>query len=404
MEASVHGGEQTRRKMKTYRSTLMLVLLVWQLGLFLQADAQIPDECIFSNTYRDPENADINVTCGTQYMDLSIYICPIYNSQYNESLMALNNQFKNPVCFGKADWTVTPPVLRFRFPINETSLSACGNNFQITNQVGTGEFADYSKVEFVNISGMVMSVDPSAGMITYRPQIHYIFSCKYPMQYLLNNTQLSVSGVNVAIRDNNGSFISTLSMELYQDAGYQNPLTIPPTGLNLKTKIYVSVKATNLTEKFNLLLDRCYTTTGPFPMQTNYYDLFVGCNRDPQTKVEENGVSQRAHFSFEAFRFIEHKNLTVSTFYLHCVTRLCETSTCSSLLPVCNGQKRRRRAATDVPANATITSQQIRVGQQTTDAESKPTYHTASSAESIASAFSSLLFSLLLAVCATKYD
>ncbi|XP_014829672.1 PREDICTED: zona pellucida-like domain-containing protein 1 isoform X2 [Poecilia mexicana] len=407
MEGSVHGGEQTRRKMKTFRSTLnsmMLVVLVWQLGLFLQADAQIPVECLTSSTLRVPENTDINVTCGTQYMDLRIYICPIYNAQYNESLMVLNNQFKNPKCYGKADWTVNPPVLKFRFPINETSISDCGNNFQITSQVGTGEFADFSNVEFVNISGMVMSVDPSAGMITYRPQIHYIFSCKYPMQYLLNNTQLSVSGVNVAIRDNNGSFISTLSMELYQDARYQNLLTIPPTGLNLKTKIYVSVKATNLTEKFNLLLDRCYTTTGPYPMQTQYYDLFVGCTRDPQTKVEENGVSQKAHFSFEAFRFIEHKNLTVSTFYLHCVTRLCEKSTCSSLLPVCSGQNRRRRAATDVPANATITSQQIRVGQESTGAEGTLASQTASSAESIASAFSSLLFSLLLAVCSTKYD
>ncbi|XP_007554467.1 zona pellucida-like domain-containing protein 1 isoform X1 [Poecilia formosa] len=407
MEGSVHGGEQTRRKMKTFRSTLnsmMLVVLVWQLGLFLQADAQIPDECLTSSTLRVPENTDINVTCGTQYMDLRIYICPIYNAQYNESLMVLNNQFKNPKCYGKADWTVTPPVLKFRFPINETSISDCGNNFQITSQVGTGEFADFSNVEFVNISGMVMSVDPSAGMITYRPQIHYIFSCKYPMQYLLNNTQLSVSGVNVAIRDNNGSFISTLSMELYQDANYQNLLTIPPTGLNLKTKIYVSVKATNLTEKFNLLLDRCYTTTGPYPMQTQYYDLFVGCTRDPQTKVEENGISQKAQFSFEAFRFIEHKNLTVSTFYLHCVTRLCEKSTCSSLLPVCSGQNRRRRAATDVPANATITSQQIRVGQESTDDEGTLASQTASSAESIASAFSSLLFSLLLAVCSTKYD
>ncbi|XP_008423244.1 zona pellucida-like domain-containing protein 1 [Poecilia reticulata] len=406
MEGSVHGGEQTRHKMKTYRSTLnsmMLVVLVWQLGLFLQADAQIPFECLSSNTLRAPENTDINVTCGTQYMDLSIYICPVYNALYNESLMVLNNQFKNPVCYGKADWTVSPPVLKFRFPINETSISACGNNFQITSQVGTGEFADFSKVDFVNISGKVVSVDPSAGMITYRPQIQYIFSCKYPMQYLLNNTQLSVSGVNVAIRDNNGSFISTLSMELYQDAAYKNLLTIPPTGLNLKTKIYVSVKATNLTEKFNLLLDRCYTTTGPYPMQTQYYDLFVGCTRDPQTKVEVNGVSQRANFSFEAFRFIEHKNLTVSTFYLHCVTRLCETSTCSSLLPVCSGQNRRRRAATDVPANATITSQQIRVGQESTGAEGMLASQT-SSAESIASTFSSLLFSLLLAVCSTKYD
>lgn len=81
------------------------------------------------------ENADINVTCGTQYMDLSIYICPIYNAQYNESQMVLNNQFKNPLCFGKADWSVTPPVLRFRFPINETSLSDCDNNFQVFNSL-----------------------------------------------------------------------------------------------------------------------------------------------------------------------------------------------------------------------------------------------------------------------------
>ncbi|KAM4742032.1 zona pellucida-like domain-containing protein 1 [Anableps anableps] len=394
-ESSTTQDEDTQSKiLRSQLNSMMLVILLWQLSLFLQADAQIPDDCLLSDTYRPPENTDINVTCGTQYMDLSIYICPVYNAQYNESLMVLNNKFNNPECFGKADWNVIPPVLKFRFPINENSISACGNNFQITSQVGTGEFSDFSKVDFVNISGMVLSVDPAAGMITYRPQIHYIFSCKYPMQYLLNNTELSVSGVNVAIRDNNGSFISTLSMELYQDARYQNLLTIPPTGLNLKTKIYVSVKANNLTDKFHLLLDRCYTTTGPYPMQTTYYDLFVGCTRDAQTKLEENGISQKAHFSFEAFRFVEHKNLTVSTFYLHCVTRLCETTKCSSLLPNCTGQSRRRRAAADVPTNATITSQQIRVGQQTT----------ASSAESVASALSSLLFSLLLALCSTKGD
>lgn len=99
------------------------------------------------------------------------------------------------------------------------------------------------------------------------------------------------TGVNLAIRDNNGTFLSTLSMHLYQvrpeteqnqnissslltkslvnkmtishmcmflffflfpmqqDEQYQQALIMPPTGLNLKTKIYVAVKASNLTER-----------------------------------------------------------------------------------------------------------------------------------------------------------
>lgn len=64
--------------------------------------------------------------------------------------------------------------------------------FQVTSQTGSGIFADYSNVQYVNISGMVNSIDPSAGAITYRPQILYKFSCNYPMQYLLNNTQIGV--------------------------------------------------------------------------------------------------------------------------------------------------------------------------------------------------------------------
>ncbi|KAG7243175.1 hypothetical protein INR49_016550 [Caranx melampygus] len=201
-------------------------------------------------------------------------------------------------------------------------------------------------------------------MITYRPQILYKFSCRYPMQYLLNNTELGVSGVNFAIRDNNGSFISTLSMQLYEDQTYSSILNIPQSGLNLKTKIYVAVKATNLTERFNVLLDRCYATTSPYPLLDTYYDLFVGCTRDAQTVVELNGASQRAQFSFEAFRFVEHKNLTISTFYLHCVTRLCEVSTCSALLPNCDSSGRRKRDVQPVSANATVTSSVILVNKQ----------------------------------------
>lgn len=73
----------------------------------------------------------MTVVCGTEYMDLSIYLCPVYQALYNESLMVLNNEFSKPECFGTADWNVDPPVLKFRFPINESSISSCKNNFEV---------------------------------------------------------------------------------------------------------------------------------------------------------------------------------------------------------------------------------------------------------------------------------
>uniref|UniRef100_A0A674NX10 Si:dkey-4p15.5 n=1 Tax=Takifugu rubripes TaxID=31033 RepID=A0A674NX10_TAKRU len=348
---------------------MRLVLLVYQLCLVFRAEAQLPDACTSSNTNRAPgqcylqpppplwasfplshsswfpvcpaENSDISVVCGTQYMDLSIYICPVYHARYNESLMAVNN-VDRPECYGTAVWNVDPPLLTFRFPINESAIASCNNTFTVfPNTIFSEGFADFSNVQYVNISGVINSIDPSSGMITYSPQILYKFSCLYPMQYLLNNTEMAV----LAIKDNNGTFSSTLSMELYQDQQYQQILSIPPTGLNLKTKIYVAVAATNLTNRFNVLLDRCYATTSPNPNDDKYYDLFVGCTRDAQTKLEQNGEAQSANFSFEAFRFVEHKNQPISTFYLHCITRLCEVSSCASLKPVsrCGPEKNHAR-------------------------------------------------------------
>lgn len=62
--------------------------------------------------------------------------------------------------------------------------------------------------------------------------------------------------------------------------------------------------------------------------------LHPRCINDPQTDIDENGESQSARFSFEVFRFRGHKNLTTSSFYLHCQTRLCDPATCNSLKPV----------------------------------------------------------------------
>ena len=54
------------------------------------------------------------------------------------------------------------------------------------------------------------------------------------------------------------------------------------------------------------------------------------CSIDQLTTMLENGDSQKARFHFPAFRFIEQQNETISTYYLHCITRLCERSTCST--------------------------------------------------------------------------
>lgn len=144
---------------------MRLVLHVCQLGLILRTEAQTPDACVVSDTNRPPglkrhffylhvvqcllfsplqfyvdscshflslpENSDITVVCGTEYMDLSIYLCPVYQSLYNESLMVLNNQYKTPECFGTADWSVDPPILKFRFPINERAISSCNNDIKV---------------------------------------------------------------------------------------------------------------------------------------------------------------------------------------------------------------------------------------------------------------------------------
>ncbi|XP_039632683.1 zona pellucida-like domain-containing protein 1 [Perca fluviatilis] len=310
--------------------------------------------------------SDIEVLCGSQTVHLKILLCPVYFNGYNESLLALNSQHSKDQCKGTPDWIADPPVVKFNFSITEEAITFCSSRLTITEEVGTGLFADFSNVQHISIAGMICSEDPSKEAITYHQEVMYRFSCRYPLQYLLNNTQMSASGVSLAVKDNNGSFISSLSMRLYSDHGYSSILQIPPGGLDLKTRIYVEVKASNLTNRFNVFLDRCYATTSLFHVTTTYYDLFVGCNRDAQTIMGVNGAQQIARFSFEAFRFVQSKDVTLSTYYVNCVTRLCVNSFCPKLIQNCTtGTNTRRRRSgnqgTTVSDMATISSGPITI-------------------------------------------
>ncbi|KAF7647994.1 hypothetical protein LDENG_00163510, partial [Lucifuga dentata] len=249
-------------------------------------------------------------------------------SGYNESQMILNNVYDDPACKGTVDEAVTPPVVRFTFAINKTS--SCGSSSMTTTAAGTGVFADFSNIQTVNISGAVQTHDPNAGIVTYNAELKYLYSCAYPLAYLINNTRMDVSVSSIAVRDNNGIFVSTLSMELYGDISYTTPLTIPALGLELKTKVFIQVKAENLTDQYHVLMDRCYASTSPHPTNSTFFNLFVSCSQDQMTTMYENGDSHHARFSFPAFRFVEQQNQTVSTYYLHCITRLCEISTCTT--------------------------------------------------------------------------
>ncbi|XP_037646030.1 zona pellucida-like domain-containing protein 1 [Sebastes umbrosus] len=318
---------------------------------------------------RRPEISDIAVQCGTSSISLAIQMCPVVYTGYNETLLILNHKL-DPVCRATLDESVTPPVARFNFPLNMTH--ACGSIFRTTSAAGTGIFSDFSNIQTVNISGVVRSVDPTSGMVTYNAELKYYYSCAYPLEYLINNTQIDVSASSIAIRDNNGSFISTLSMTLFNDAGYTRPMVIPQLGLELRTKVYVEVKATNLTGQYHVLLDRCYASISPLPSNSTFFNLFVPCSQDQFTTMIENGDSQSSRFHFPAFRFIEQQNETVSTYYLHCITRLCEKSTCSSFK-----QCRRKRNTVDKPASGitepyTISSTEIVTKADSNESKEKP--------------------------------
>ncbi|XP_016349041.1 zona pellucida-like domain-containing protein 1 [Sinocyclocheilus anshuiensis] len=288
--------------------------------------------------YRRPEYTDISVDCGTEYINLAIKFCPVIYTGYNESELILNNILNNPDCHATLDTTVLPPVARFRFPINSTN--ACGSNFVTIRSIGTGVFSDFSNIETVNISGIIRSKDITTGTVTYNAELKYYYSCAYPLEYLINNTQVDVSASSIAVKDNNGSFISTLNLRLFSDINYTQPLVMPPLGIELRTNVFVQVEATNLTSQYFVLLDRCYASISTFPTTRSYFNLFVPCGSDRLTKMLVNGEMQIARFSFSAFRFTEQQNQTVSTYYLHCITRLCEISTCSTFRQ-CGKRKRR---------------------------------------------------------------
>lgn len=126
--------------------------------------------------------------------------------------------------------------------------------------------------------------------------------------------------------------------------------------------------------------------------------FFHRCNTDPRTTVLKNGISKNSRFSFEAFRFVEHRNQDKSSIYIHCILRLCEPDKCLNIINVskeyhllqffwimanrcvifmmdcmllvqgCNGKRRKRSVEPGQPTTASVS-----IGPLYTAAQSKYT-------------------------------
>ncbi|XP_042595316.1 zona pellucida-like domain-containing protein 1 isoform X1 [Cyprinus carpio] len=287
---------------------------------------------------RFPGERDISVYCGVQTITLKINLCPVLYSGYKDADLALNSRHGDAQCRGFINNNTFPTAVLFS--ISLSTLEACGNTLEVSTSQGFNAYGNISMVQMGNISGYIDTPDPPT-VISYLPGLVYKFSCSYPLEYLLNNSQLAASSAAISVKDNNGTFLSTLSLVLYNDSTFSQLISIPMSGLSLKTRVFAAVKATNLDRRWNVLMDHCYATPSGNPNDGIRYNLFFGCYKDPQTTVFENGKSQMGRFAFEVFRFVKHKNQKMSTVFLHCITKLCRVDDCAILMPICG--KRRRR-------------------------------------------------------------
>uniref|UniRef100_A0A3Q3VYE5 Zona pellucida-like domain-containing protein 1 n=1 Tax=Mola mola TaxID=94237 RepID=A0A3Q3VYE5_MOLML len=314
-----------------------LILLLFSKGL--SVGTQFNGYSCDANFHsRFPAERDISVYCGVQTITLKINFCPVLFSGYADTDLALNGRHGDSHCRGFINNNTFPTVVIFS--ISLSTLESCGNSLVVSTAQGPNAYGNLSLVQMGNISGYIDTPDPPT-IISYLPGLLYKFSCSYPLEYLVNNTQLASSAAAISVKDSNGTFVSTLNLLLYNDSSYIQQLSIPMAGLTLKTRVFAAVKANNLDRRWNILMDYCYTTPSGNPSDDIRYDLFFSCEKDPQTTIFENGKSQMGRFAFEVFRFVKHKNQKMSTVFLHCVTKLCRADDCPMLMPICGSRKKR---------------------------------------------------------------
>lgn len=63
-------------------------------------------------------------------------------------------------------------------------------SLQVSTAYGANAYGNMSLVQIGNVSGYIDTPDPP-DIISYLPGLLYKFSCSYPLEYLVNNSQLA---------------------------------------------------------------------------------------------------------------------------------------------------------------------------------------------------------------------
>uniref|UniRef100_A0A3Q3WLP3 ZP domain-containing protein n=1 Tax=Mola mola TaxID=94237 RepID=A0A3Q3WLP3_MOLML len=241
-------------------------------------------------------NSDLMVDCGTTVITLEINMCTAQWAGFNTSDLALNGNHNTTACLGSIDTSVDP-LTTFHFCQIMFTL------IQIVDEAPdpTGPFSSFLSIQSVIITGYIDTPRSEQGLISYSTDLYYHFSCRYPLEYLINNTQI-VAKVSM-------TFVEAWLLIVNCDS-----------------------LAQCLVPSFHVLLDHCFATPTAYnTSQTEQYNFFTGCSVEQKTSVTSNGFSTAAQFNFEAFRFVQHRDQSKSSIYVHCILRLCEPSKCQEL-------------------------------------------------------------------------
>lgn len=74
--------------------------------------------------------------------------------------------------------------------MEQTDTVGTSLSLQVSAAYGTNAFGNVSLVQIGNVSGFIDTPDPPT-IISYLPGLLYKFSCSYPLEYLVNNSQLA---------------------------------------------------------------------------------------------------------------------------------------------------------------------------------------------------------------------
>ncbi|KAG9351537.1 hypothetical protein JZ751_022788 [Albula glossodonta] len=164
---------------------------------------------------------DISVYCGVQTITLKINFCPVLFSGYIDTDLALNGRHGDAHCRGFINNNTFPTVVLFSISLN--TLESCGNSLVVSTAQGMNAYGNLSLVQIGNISGYIDTPDPPT-IISYLPGLLYKFSCSYPLEYLVNNTQLASCDKDpqTTVFENGKSQMGRFSFEVFRFVKHKN--------------------------------------------------------------------------------------------------------------------------------------------------------------------------------------